>query len=195
MVRCRVREGVLYAGCSAGAIVTGRSIETAFWKGWDDPAAVDADWSAPGAVDGLGFVGCSFFPHFDEQWAALAESRRPELGHALTCIDESSAYVCGDDTAGAVYPGDADGTAATPGYLFPSQEGSVAPTKLKGGFSAAGGPGGVGLKANARFAGGWGLNVPQAVPTALRTTLRNKASRAPLSLSDLMGADYYLARG
>ena len=29
--------GCVYVGASAGGIVAGRSIKTAFWKGWDDP--------------------------------------------------------------------------------------------------------------------------------------------------------------
>ena len=49
-------DGLLYAGCSAGAIVAGRSIEIAHWKGWDDPNAADEDWDAPGAHEAMGLV-------------------------------------------------------------------------------------------------------------------------------------------
>ena len=84
--------------------------------------------------------------------------------------------------------GDASGRLG--GRLFPLGQGSVVPTK--GGSSAAGQPGGVGLKANARFAGGRGLAAGNlAVPTALRRLVRNKASNSPLSLADLMGTGYY----
>ena len=50
LVRSRVlSDGAVYVGQSAGAIVAGRSIETAFWKGWDDPAAAPGvDWNANG---------------------------------------------------------------------------------------------------------------------------------------------------
>ena len=33
---CRMR----YAGVSAGAILAGRTCDTAYWKGWDDPTVV-----------------------------------------------------------------------------------------------------------------------------------------------------------
>ncbi len=39
LIRSRVAAGALYVGCSAGAIVAGRSAATALWKGWDDPRA------------------------------------------------------------------------------------------------------------------------------------------------------------
>jgi hypothetical protein len=46
LIADRVGDGCLYVGQSAGAIVAGYSIETAFWKGWDDPqAASDASWT------------------------------------------------------------------------------------------------------------------------------------------------------
>ena len=31
-------------GASAGAIVAGKSIETALWKGWDDPGVAGDDF-------------------------------------------------------------------------------------------------------------------------------------------------------
>jgi hypothetical protein len=43
-----MEQGVLYVGKSAGAIVTGQTIATALWKGWDDPTVVpDLDTSNP----------------------------------------------------------------------------------------------------------------------------------------------------
>ena len=48
LIRSRVAAGALYVGCSAGAIVAGRSAATALWKGWDNPAAAsETDWSDP----------------------------------------------------------------------------------------------------------------------------------------------------
>ena len=36
-----------FFNAQAGAIVAGESIETAYWKGWDDPgAAPEAEWTA-----------------------------------------------------------------------------------------------------------------------------------------------------
>ncbi|CAM9270341.1 unnamed protein product [Phaeothamnion confervicola] len=60
------RRGAVYIGVSAGAIVAGRSASTALWKGWDDPAVVDDDWTAAEALDGLDLAGGrSFFPHYE----------------------------------------------------------------------------------------------------------------------------------
>ena len=38
-----VHEGAVYVGQSAGAVVAGATIRTAFWKGWDDPNAAPQD--------------------------------------------------------------------------------------------------------------------------------------------------------
>jgi hypothetical protein len=43
-----MEQSVLYVGKSAGAIVTGQTIATALWKGWDDPSVVpDLDTTNP----------------------------------------------------------------------------------------------------------------------------------------------------
>lgn len=107
-------DGLLYAGCSAGAIVAGRSIEIAHWKGWDDPNAADENWDAPGAHEAMGLVSsCSFFPHYAEEWRELAQSKAAQLGHQLTCIDETSAFVV-DGEAG-------EGDSRSEGRLVPCQ--------------------------------------------------------------------------
>jgi len=104
IVRRRVvDDGALYVGLSAGSIVAGRSISTAFWKGWDDPTVVpDCDWTTPTAVDALGLVDCSFFPHHDESWEATVRSRSPSLGHeVVTLREEGGAFVSGAHAADA----------------------------------------------------------------------------------------------
>merc|ERR1712032_589479 len=59
-------SGLVYAGASSGAIVAGRSISTAFWKGWDDP-----------------------------QWSSLVEAKRGELGHGLLVIHDWEVHLAG----------------------------------------------------------------------------------------------------
>lgn len=61
-------ENCIYIGASAGAIVAGNSIETAYWKGWDDPNVVgnDFEWTQE-RKRGAGLVmDESFFMHYDE---------------------------------------------------------------------------------------------------------------------------------
>lgn len=58
----------LYIGASAGAIVVGQSIETAYWKGWDDPLAAGeaVEWTEE-RKRGAGLVHDEcFFMHYDE---------------------------------------------------------------------------------------------------------------------------------
>merc|ERR1719198_1150512 len=97
IVRRCVDDGALYLGISAGSIVAGRSISTAFWKGWDDPTVVpDCDWSND-RLAALGLVpDRSFFPHHDESWETTVRSRSPSLGHpVVTLREEGGAYVSG----------------------------------------------------------------------------------------------------
>ncbi|KAL3928691.1 MAG: hypothetical protein SGPRY_002282 [Prymnesium sp.] len=103
LIQQRVAAGALYVGCSAGAIVAGCSIETAFWKGWDDPSvAPEMDWKRPSNLQGMGLVNASFFPHFDSSWAPLVEQKRSELGHMLVCLDEMNAFVTGNESSGSL---------------------------------------------------------------------------------------------
>jgi len=104
LIRGRLAAGALYVGCSAGAIVAGRSAATAMWKGWDDPAAAtETDWSDPASLQGLGLAAeHSFFPHYDPQWAELVRSRLVELDHSLVCLEDlGEAFVSPPELGGA----------------------------------------------------------------------------------------------
>ena len=69
LVRQRVGAGALYVGCSAGSIVAGESISTAFWKGWDDPAVAPADWEDAANLRAMGLApGRCFFPSSSFCW-------------------------------------------------------------------------------------------------------------------------------
>eukprot|EP00597_Dinobryon_sp_UTEXLB2267_P018848 CAMPEP_0201109772 /NCGR_PEP_ID=MMETSP0812-20130820/67647_1 /ASSEMBLY_ACC=CAM_ASM_000668 /TAXON_ID=98059 /ORGANISM="Dinobryon sp., Strain UTEXLB2267" /LENGTH=113 /DNA_ID=CAMNT_0047371895 /DNA_START=347 /DNA_END=685 /DNA_ORIENTATION=+ len=64
----KAKENCIYIGASAGAIVAGNSIETAYWKGWDDPNVVgnDFEWT-PERKKGAGLVNNEcFFMHYEE---------------------------------------------------------------------------------------------------------------------------------
>ena len=105
-IRNRVGDGALYVGCSAGAIIAGKSIETAFWKEMDDPAAApDAAWSDQSALQAIGFVPSQiFFPHYSPRWKSLVEERnrlRVADSHdtvpaELVCLeDDGFAFISG----------------------------------------------------------------------------------------------------
>ena len=106
IIRRRVlEEGAVYVGQSAGAIVAGATIRTAFWKGWDDPNAApqDADWSEEANLKGMGLVpDLACFPHFGGEWSALVQEKAPELGAGIrvACLtdDGEQSFVLGDET-------------------------------------------------------------------------------------------------
>ncbi|KAL1527032.1 hypothetical protein AB1Y20_015719 [Prymnesium parvum] len=99
LIRERVASGALYVGCSAGAIVAGRSIVPAFWKGWDSPAAAsETNWDDASNLVGMGLANSSFFPHFAPSWAELVERKRGDLDHPVICLDEECAFISGDNS-------------------------------------------------------------------------------------------------
>jgi hypothetical protein len=93
--------GTFYCGSSAGAIVAGASMETACWKGWDDPSIVPGqetydDWNG---VAGLGLVGnTAFFPHHvEEQWASVVEDNTTELKSRTNSAEDIEVCCLRDD--------------------------------------------------------------------------------------------------
>lgn len=90
----------LYIGKSAGAILAGKYVETATWKGWDDPSVVPGketyeDWlhdnGETSDSSGLNFVGgASFFPHMSDDWLGLVDEKKDSLPQDgdLYCLQE-----------------------------------------------------------------------------------------------------------
>ena len=85
----------LYCGKSAGAIVAGLYVETATWKGWDDPSIVPnnrlsqpQNWKG---IRGMNFANnVSIFPHFDETFADLVYSKEADIVNGtLVCLSNS----------------------------------------------------------------------------------------------------------
>ena len=87
-------KGSLYMGSSAGAIVAGRSIKTAYWKGWDDPAAAtEIEWNED-TLMGSGLSPFSVFPHYEPSaHDGLIDERRQELEHPVVAIANHQALV------------------------------------------------------------------------------------------------------
>ena len=103
---------LVYMGASAGAIVAGTSIETAFWKGWDSPILPDMGmddcvWNAEN-LRGRSLVDFSLFMHYSEpEHAALVQNKKDTL--PLVCVRDDSAILI---SAGAALELKGDGTIA-----------------------------------------------------------------------------------
>jgi peptidase E len=103
---------LVYMGASAGAIVAGTSIETAFWKGWDAPILPDMGmddcvWNAEN-LRGRSLVDFSLFMHYSEpEHAALVQNKKDTL--PLVCVRDDSAILI---SAGAALELKGDGTIA-----------------------------------------------------------------------------------
>lgn len=85
-------QHAVYVGKSAGAILAGYSVETACWKGWDDPSIVPgmSEYAKWRGVRGLGLMGNTcVFPHMASEW----EERVATLGTELL-QNEQAAVVC-----------------------------------------------------------------------------------------------------
>lgn len=81
----------VYCGKSAGAILAGERIDTATWKGWDDPTVVPGreKYEAWGDVSGLNILGgISIFPHMTEQWDSLVAEKSVGYTGNVCCISD-----------------------------------------------------------------------------------------------------------
>ncbi len=82
----------VYCGKSAGAILAGAKIETATWKGWDDPSVVPGreSYDAWRGISGLDLLGgASIFPHMTEQWESLVTEKTVGFDSHVYCISDS----------------------------------------------------------------------------------------------------------
>lgn len=95
-------KSAFYIGSSAGAILAGRCMQTACWKGWDDPRVVPGmeQYEAWESIAGLHMIGeHSFFAHYDaDQWSTLVEEKSQMIGgrsHLITLRDDQAIHVNG----------------------------------------------------------------------------------------------------
>jgi len=98
----------MYMGKSAGAILAGKWMETASWKGWDDPTVVPGkehyeDWKGDYGMNLV--VGASIFPHMNQDWESTVEEkwsilgRQEEIhGKRLDSIESDGAITEEEDT-------------------------------------------------------------------------------------------------
>jgi hypothetical protein len=86
------KEAAVYCGKSAGAILGGARMDTATWKGWDDPSVVPGKEKYEAWIDVLGLDilgGSSIFPHMDERWESLVAEKKAGLKNNVYCITDS----------------------------------------------------------------------------------------------------------
>ena len=110
LIRLCRDEQTFFIGSSAGAILAGNMVQTATWKGWDDPRVVPGmedyqDWVD---VPGLGLVGNkAFFPHMDDTWNDLVKEKSALLENTSVCAlrDNEACYVDGNTKTAAVFVG------------------------------------------------------------------------------------------
>ena len=79
----KIDASAVYVGKSAGAIIAGSRVDTATWKGWDNPAVVPGketydDWYG---YKGMSFAGpdTSIFPHMEETWEDLVQEKTTQM--------------------------------------------------------------------------------------------------------------------
>jgi hypothetical protein len=124
------RNGTVYCGSSAGAIVVGNTLETACWKGWDDPRVVTGreDPQAWKGAPGLGLVGSlSFFPHMDDSWEELVSQKKNDIP-CVECLSEE-AVLCVRGRDEMWFITDSDSGTAKANDDIASKKGEVVRTK------------------------------------------------------------------
>lgn len=99
--------GGVAVGSSAGTIVLGRTVQTAFWKDWDDRTAggsISVDWSDPRLSAGLDVCGGrSFLPHAngryaDRRWQDDQQRRHGHMHEVVRLADGQGFVVDGPST-------------------------------------------------------------------------------------------------
>lgn len=96
-----LNQGKVYIGLSAGTILVGQSVETAEWKGFDDPSVVKLEnWH------GLGLVNFNLFVHYDPKYRELIDQKKLSLKTKLICLTDQQAVAVIDDQYKIVGPGE-----------------------------------------------------------------------------------------
>lgn len=99
---CSGTTPAVFCGQSAGAILAGANLETAIWKGWDNPSVVPGretydDWKGQ---RGLGLIGSSsFFPHMSDEWDNLVKEKGLS---SVYCLQDSEIF-CFDRRSHPLY--------------------------------------------------------------------------------------------
>jgi len=103
LIRSLVASGVHFYGASAGAILAGRTVQTAFWKNWDDKTVsgqIDGTvWDDASTARGLDLAGGrSIFPHASglyssAKWQQAQAERCGHTDHEVVKLADGEAVI------------------------------------------------------------------------------------------------------
>lgn len=79
-------RGGVYVGVSAGSILAGPTIETAGWKGCDDPSVVEL-----ASLNAGHLVPFYIFPHYSAKWESVVSESQPTLAGELVTLRDGEA--------------------------------------------------------------------------------------------------------
>eukprot|EP00933_Yihiella_yeosuensis_P080409 TRINITY_DN93813_c0_g1_i1.p1 TRINITY_DN93813_c0_g1~~TRINITY_DN93813_c0_g1_i1.p1 ORF type:complete len:344 (-),score=52.16 TRINITY_DN93813_c0_g1_i1:171-1202(-) len=107
MIQRAAADGVLIVGASAGSICLGRTVQTAFWKNWDNRTCLGIKdvWSDKTMAAGLDLAGGrSFVPHangpFSSQAWQIEQARtHGHTDHEVVCLPDGHGFVLDGDLA------------------------------------------------------------------------------------------------
>merc|ERR1711972_705555 len=111
LIRDALDNGAVYVGSSAGSIVAGKTVQTAFWKDWDDRSCegtVSVDWEKPEVGAGLDLCGGrSMFPHANGQygkksWQDEQARKHGHTDHEVVRLADGEGFVI-DGPSGKAY--------------------------------------------------------------------------------------------
>lgn len=100
--------GAIYVGVSAGSIVAGQTIQTAFWKDWDDRTAqgtISVNWKDKELARGLDLGnGRSFFPHANghctcDCWQEFQAWKHGHTDHEVIKMADGDGFIIDGDKA------------------------------------------------------------------------------------------------
>jgi len=106
LVTAALDAGAFFVGASAGSILAGRTVQTAFWKDWDDKTSegtISVDWTDPRLASGLDLAGGrSFFPHANGQygrktWQDEQARKHGHDDHEVVILPDGSGWVMEGD--------------------------------------------------------------------------------------------------
>ncbi|KAJ1460950.1 hypothetical protein M885DRAFT_508435 [Pelagophyceae sp. CCMP2097] len=107
IIKDLLADGTVFVGASAGSILAGRTVQTVFWKNWDDQTCegtVNVDWKDAHVSRGLDVAGgISIFPHANgpyggADWQNEQAQRHGHNDHTVVRLADGQGVVVEDGT-------------------------------------------------------------------------------------------------